>query len=104
MAFNEAGDEAGCLCLLDEIAQELSSGGVLPRRADRLLHGGKLPVENPGARQSLDIFEQPGAETGERVELFVDKLVEGGVAAFRPDQTGVLGVAVLAADVTARSN
>ena len=62
--LDEAGDEAGGLGLLDEVAQQRGAGGIAAGGADRLLHGGELAVQDAGARQLLDIGEQPRPQPG----------------------------------------
>src|SRR5438128_9644810 len=53
MPLDQAGDDSDPLCLLDDIAQKGKAGGVLLRRANRLLHRGKLAVEDARAGQLL---------------------------------------------------
>src|SRR5438477_3929541 len=81
MALDQARYQPGFLRLLDKVAQKGGAGGIGPHRADRLLHGGELPVENACAGQFLEIRQQPRAQAGERVHLVVDELLERGAAA-----------------------
>ena len=76
------------------VAQEGRAGRVLARRADRLLHGGELAVEDARAGQLLDVGDQPRPQAGERVELVGDELLVGAVEGVGPHQRGVLDVAV----------
>src|SRR5713226_5465688 len=62
--LDQAGDDAGSLRLLDEIAQEGEAGGVFLRRADRLLHGGELTVENARSRQLCRHIDQARPQPG----------------------------------------
>src|SRR5207237_3293212 len=81
VALDQARYQPGFLRLLDKVAQKGGAGGIGPRRADRLLHGGELPVENACAGQFLEIRHEPRAQTRERVHLIVDELLKGGTAA-----------------------
>src|SRR5437868_7302445 len=94
VALDQARDEPGFLRLLDKVAQKGGAGGIASRRADRLLHGGELPVENARTGQFLQIRQQPRPQPGERVHLVVDELLEcSPAAALRTDHLGMLDVA-----------
>src|SRR5271165_5158339 len=59
VAFDQAADEPGFLRLLDEVAQKRGASSVVSCRADRLLHGGELPVEDARAGQFRGILQKP---------------------------------------------
>jgi len=80
VALDQARDKPRFLRLLDKVVQESGASGVLACGTDGLLDRAELPVENSRSRQFLDIFEQAGPQTSQRVQLFVDELLEGGVA------------------------
>ena len=62
--------------------------------ADRLLHRGELAVEDPRAGQLFEVRQQARPQTGHRIHLVVDELLERRTAAaFRADHFGMLDVA-----------
>src|SRR5438046_7363645 len=58
--LDQAGDEAGRLRLLDEVAQKGSARTVATLGANRLLHGRKLAIENARAGQRFNVGQETG--------------------------------------------
>ena len=61
---NRLGHDAGGLHVLDEGTKETGRSLTVLRGADRLLDGRELPVQDSGAREFLDVGEQPRLEPG----------------------------------------
>src|SRR5215831_7958215 len=91
---NEARNQPRRLGLLDEGAQERSSGRVLARRADSLLHGSELAIKDTRAGQFFDIAQQTRPQAGQRVELLAHELVVGTVQGVGTHQRRLLDVAI----------
>src|SRR5258708_31730680 len=86
MAFDEARDEAGRLCLFDKVVKERRASPVFLGRSDRLLNRGEPPLQNPRALQLGQIGEQPRAETGKRLHPVAHELLVVAVESLRPHQ------------------
>ena len=79
MALDQARHQAGLLCFGDEIAKEGRARGIAFRRADRLLDSGVIVGKNFAARHFFNVLQQSLPQTGERIELFVDELIERAI-------------------------
>src|SRR5215470_15306283 len=53
VALDQPRHEPRFLCFFDKVAQKCSAHSVFPWRANRLLHGGELPIENARAGTRL---------------------------------------------------
>src|SRR5256886_5862723 len=100
---NRLGHQAGGLHVLDERAQEPRRSLAVLRGADRLLDRRELPVEDPCARQFLDVGQEPRLEPGQRLELLGHEHVERGIETLsqhelrvldRPDQVESVGALI----------
>jgi len=67
MALDQAGDQARGRGVLDGVAQEGGAGLGRLGRADRLLHGGEVALQDAGAGELLEVLQQARLEAGERV-------------------------------------
>ena len=94
MLFDEACDEARGFYLFDEGVQEGCTGGVLARRADGLLHGRELAIEDTRAGHLGDVGKQPWLQAGQRIEATLGKQLVGAVDAIGAHQLGMLDVAI----------
>src|SRR5713226_8636014 len=90
--LDQAGDDAGFLRLLDEIAQEGEAGSVFLRRADRLLHGGELTVEDTRPRQLRGHIDQARPQPGIGVHLLVGERLDRLVGAVELQEFALLEV------------
>src|SRR5580692_4364131 len=79
VAFDQVGDQAGFLRLLDKLAQEGKRRRVLFRRAHGLLHRGKLTIEDARSGQLGGDIDQTGTQPGIGVHLLVDERLDRGV-------------------------
>src|SRR5262245_50456514 len=86
--------EPRCLRLRHKVAQERGAGRILPSRANGLLHGSELAVEDACAGELLHVGEQPGPQARQHLELVAHELLEGAVERAGPYQRGLLDVAV----------
>src|SRR6266850_5063981 len=87
---NRLGHQARGLHFLDERAQEPRGSLAVLWSADRLLDRRELSVEDPGAREFLDVGQEPRLEAGQRLELLGHEHLERGIEALRHHQLRVL--------------
>ena len=90
VALDEARDEARGLRLFDEVAQERRSRLVGARRADGLLHGSDLSVENPRPCQLGRVLDQTRTQTSECLQSFLAEKLERAGEPVSAHQLGVL--------------
>src|SRR5581483_7902357 len=94
VSLDEAGDETRRLCLFDKLVEVGGARGVCLRRSDRLLHRAELAFDDPGARNLLDIGEEPRPQARERLEIAANELLGRAAETIGPDQLGVPDIAI----------
>jgi len=93
VAADRLADEARGLHVLDELLQVARAGLAALGRADRLLHGGELALDDARAGELRRVADEAGLEARERFELQVDEHLVGALDAVGGDELGGLGVA-----------
>src|ERR1700735_5253426 len=93
MLLDQARHQARLLSFGDEIAKEGRARGIAFRRADRLLNGGVIVGKNLAPRHLFYVLQQSLPQTGERIELIADELVERSVGGIGAKQRRVFEVA-----------
>ena len=92
--LDQAGDEAGSLRLLHKVSQEGGACRVALLRADSLLYGGELAVENAGAGKLFHIRQKSGTQASQCLQPLITKLRNGAGAAFDTQHGRMLDIAL----------